>query len=223
MIESETVPTASNSDDEAIQCTKCDFSTVDEAELLAHTLAPHVKQEVKEKATLKPAESGESGGIIKCKYCDFTTHNRTYLPTHMAAKHTGGREFKCAKCGFSSPYKSSVYKHVRTVHPGENVAIDKVVRKAKSPPAKNVAQAADVLKPNKKAVGGGVRLNCELCSYSTYLEDSMRNHVKSDHASTPVYPCPAPSCEGVFARAPEKIAEHIMMRHISCVDARKTY
>jgi len=55
---------------------------------------------------------------IKCSECDYATGRRIKLLYHIRGKHQAKNDFKCTftSCSFTTSYKESFNRHIRTVH-----------------------------------------------------------------------------------------------------------
>lgn len=64
--------------------------------------------------------SNIKGKVHSCTFCPYLTANHHHLIYHLR-KHTGERPFQCSICTLKFTTKSSLIRHLRTVHKNLNV------------------------------------------------------------------------------------------------------
>ena len=143
-------------DDHKHKCTICNYSTASKPYLLQHHKSVHLRQK-----------------DIKCPHCDFMVSAVGNLRSHILYKHASGdiKKYKCELCDFSAFIKSTLSKHVKSIHLN--------LKDMKCPDCEFAASTNSNLKLHILNMHtSGQLYKCELCSYGTNINSKLNAHIK---------------------------------------------
>ena len=112
-----------------------------------------------------------------CNYCDKTVQKRSHMKTHVLI-HTGEQPFKCNDCDFQTAYKQTIIRHRDMYHlniippqPFSCVHCGKTFR------------SESQLLLHKPIHNDRKSFPCTKCSYTTYREANLREHMLDKHSN----------------------------------------
>ena len=117
---------------------------------------------------------------------------------NVDAPHYSGKS--CNQCAKHFYDKSTLKKHVRTIHEGAKYPCDQCNHKA---------TRLYSLQQHIKSVHQGVRYQCDQCNHKVMRLDSLQLHIKSFHEGVK-YPCD--QCDDKFSRQ-SSLYRHIKSAH----------
>ena len=127
---------------------------------------------------LKP-KSLHSGSTItfKCPVCHFRCPSSGCIYVHMVKEH-GAKKFRCEKCDFSTPNKTSLLNHIRCYCKGHGLKPKHFFTKRKVP-----IRQVKMLK--QKVVSKKVLFFCQYCDHSGKSSGIVFVHMCKEHGIEP--------------------------------------
>lgn len=157
-------------------CDDCDYSTHYKTSLRKHIDTVH---------TLKLTRH-------KCPECKETFKRKVYLERHLNAIHVNPTIYRCKEpeCDFNSSHKSSVTKHYKRVHLGQEY-IYKCEYCEKTYSYKSHLNRHTAKEHIKEDA-----IVCEECGYETHEKSHMKRHIQIMHnRSRTLYVCKEYRCK----------------------------
>ena len=208
---------------EHVQCTDCDFATVQKANLAKHMATKHCKSvdgtDLKEdfKCDLCPFKcvaefqlknhklrkhTDRSRMRFKCTEteCDYASVEKSALEKHIRFKHTNERPYVCGTCGFSTHTSSSMARH-RQAHEGKKPHICGDCGAAY---ADKKRLRDHRVKVHQDGDGESGSFSCPMCDFHCRRKDNLKAHIKRLHgeektAVAQIHPNPDPPADKIQA------------------------
>ncbi|KAL5016269.1 hypothetical protein ScPMuIL_005858 [Solemya velum] len=164
-----------------------------------------------------------------CKSCSITTDNKSEIESHIY-KHLSNIPFRCGHCHRVFPSRGMAFLHSRSSHSDKETRIEKVGTVTESehyivmeerpevPPKvihTQVQKSSEpviisvVLPQNRHE--SSARYCCSFCNFSSSTEDSILEHVNSNHKHETTYTCSV--CNKNIFRYQESVVEHFERNH----------
>jgi hypothetical protein len=170
-----------------VKCDHCNFKTLYQKVLDAHSRDAH------KSATTKKVETGapkaalvDVSNILRCKQCNYKTLHKSALANHATASHGA---FKCNYCDFSSGSRNLVQIHLKSFHPEKAAAV--AAKAAAASPAKATAKDTVGVHIRYTATSEGDKnaankdvLACKFsksCQFKTRDKRSLVIHTRNEH------------------------------------------
>ena len=180
------------------RCYACDFVSTWSKSLEKHIKGTHlqISDKALNDATMKGHVDSDDRGILHCcEQCDFRTIYKESLRKHAKHRHTDrltevteekekldevakdlvgddAKKHKCDRCDYKTKLKSTLNRHVRTMHTKE---------KLKCMMCNFEALHDQKLNNHIDSVHKGIEYSCELCSFKTTWKKSLRVHISRTH------------------------------------------
>jgi hypothetical protein len=112
--------------------------------------------------------------LHKCPYCNFSSPLKSSMTRHIESVHDKITDFKCPHCDYSSSQKANVSRHIKQIH-------DQVLDQ-KCPDCNYITALKFNLDAHIQAVHFGIKSRkCNLCGFATAWQSSLVNHKKIRH------------------------------------------
>lgn len=173
---------------ELFRCKKCDFATITKTRLNEHEMThldmsergfacPHCSYRATRQTRLNEHITNrhfpEKKALHKCDRCEFTTLWKSYLKVHQKM-HTG-EVFRCSRCSYSSPVRSQMLRHERSLH---KIGVGRITT-------------------------GNNLYKCSQCPYSAARKGRLQEHIEMRHSriSNRVYYCPVCTFKTIWKKS----------------------
>ena len=114
---------------------------------------------------------------FKCPVCCFKCPSSGHVYVHMVKEH-GAKKFRCEKCDFSTPNKTSLLNHIRCYCKNRELKPKRFLTKQKVP-------MHEVKKPKQKVVRNKVLFFCQYCNHSGKSSSIVFAHMCEKHGIEP--------------------------------------
>jgi hypothetical protein len=177
------------------KCDFCEHNSSRRPDLLLHMKRKHGRERRNEEALVRKRKEQ------KCNLCSYSTYLRSSLDNHMNSVHPKTRDFsadhtknqqlgkkkkdpmKCPFCSFSVDYPSDLTRHLKAVHLKiKDFSCDLCDFKCSTQNSIRHHRKAKHLDESEKR-------KCSDCSYSTYFERNLTNHVNAVHLKIKNFGC----------------------------------
>ena len=210
--------------DESVVCDICDKSV----------LKYHIKKHYERK------HADKNDNNFKCEKCSFGTNLKKYLYSHIKQCHSEMKScFKCNTCGREFKVKKSYDKHLEynegkckprinkvdpgiCPHCGEHFnliqqhimykhATEKPFKCTKCDFAHALKKGLDMHMRTTHAEKSTLKI-CHICSYKTYTNQALRQHIEVVHEKIKNISCSQEGCDLKFHRK-STMVNHFMLKH----------
>ena len=113
----------------------------------------------------------------KCPVCNFKCQSSGRVYGHMVNEH-GAKKFRCEKCDFSTPNKTSLLNHVRCYCKNRGL-------KRKTFLTKRIVPKRKVKNPKQKLVRNEFWFFCQYCDYFGKSSGIVFGHMCEKHGIEP--------------------------------------
>ena len=150
----------------------------------------------KEIVFTRTTPSRSPNNVWQCSMCDFKNGNKMIVIDHFKS-HGKGRAFRCKACLYTSDYRGSMYRHVKSIHHRKDY--QNVITYCALMSVDSNTPAAEVKEPEKRLVrkptsssskqpDPGAPLytvkmfQCQLCPSKTVHKHNLVRHIKEKHS-----------------------------------------
>jgi len=113
-----------------------------------------------------------------CDQCNKEFYDRSTLSKHVRSVHEGVK-YPCVQCNHKATTSSHLLQHIRAIHEGIKYPCDQCIYTATS---------STSLLQHIRAVHEGVKYPCDQCNYKATASNSLLRHIRLIHDGIK-YPC----------------------------------